>query len=103
MTRHAFKMNVAPQHAAEYQRRHDEIWPELLRAHEEVGITDYSIFLDEETGTLFATMKLKDHHQLATLGEKDIVKKWWAYNKDIMDYEGERPSVCPLREVFHMD
>ncbi len=103
MIRYSFKMHIPPEHAAEYKRRHDEIWPELVRAHEEAGISDYSIFLDEETGTLFATMKLKDDHQLDALPEKAIVKKWWAFNTDIQTYDGERPMARPLREVFHMD
>lgn len=103
MIRHAFRMKIPPEHAAEYQRRHDEIWPDLVRAHEAVGITDYTIFLDPETGDLFATMKLKDHHQLGELAEMEIVKRWWAMNTDIQTYEGTSPFVRPLREVFHMD
>lgn len=103
MIRHAFRMKIPPEHAAEYKRRHDEIWSDLVRAHESVGITDYTIFLDPETGDLFASMKLKDHHQLTKLAEMEIVKKWWAMNTDIQAYDGERPLARPLQEVFHMD
>ena len=34
---------------AEYKRRHDEIWPELVALLKEAGVSDYSIHLDEET------------------------------------------------------
>lgn len=102
MIRHAFRMKIPPEHAVEYKRRHDEIWPDLVRAHEAVGISDYSIFLDPDTGDLFATMKLTDHHQLEHLAEMDIVKKWWEMNTDIQVYDGERPYTGLLKEVFHM-
>jgi len=103
MIRTAFKMQIPLEHAEEYKRRHDEIWPELVDALREAGIRDYSIFLDEESGTLFATMKLIDSHQLDALATNPIMKKWWAANTDIQDYEGDRPYQRPLREVFHME
>ena len=53
MERHAFKMKLHPGMEAEYRKRHDEIWPELARELRSAGVSDYSIFLDEETLTLF--------------------------------------------------
>ncbi|HVF96868.1 MAG TPA: L-rhamnose mutarotase, partial [Flavisolibacter sp.] len=44
----AFKMKLFPGFEAEYKKRHDEIWPELTALLKEAGISDYSIFLDEE-------------------------------------------------------
>ena len=55
MQRHAFKMKLKPGNLAEYKKRHDEIWPELQAALRAAGISDYAIFLDEETLTLFAS------------------------------------------------
>jgi L-rhamnose mutarotase len=40
--------------AAEYQKRHAAIWPELMAELKAAVISSYSIFLDEETDTLFA-------------------------------------------------
>ena len=57
MNRRAFKMKLKPGVAAEYQRRHDEIWPELTALLREHGISDYSIFLDAETLTLFTVQR----------------------------------------------
>ena len=54
MSVHAFKMQLKPGVVAEYRKRHDEIWPELSALLTESGIYDYSIFLDEETLSLFA-------------------------------------------------
>lgn len=58
----AFTMKLKPGTVAEYKKRHDEIWPELARELHQAGISDYSIFLDEETLTLFAVRKLGDHN-----------------------------------------
>ncbi len=54
---------LKPGFEAEYQKRHDEIWPELSKALADAGVSDYSIFLDEETLTLFAMQKLADGHR----------------------------------------
>lgn len=104
MKRNAFKMVLKPGFEQEYKKRHDEIWPELVRELENSGITDYSIYLDKETLTLFAIQKLTDHHTSDHLPENPVVKKWWAYMRDIMEYNPDgTPVAIPLHEVFHMD
>lgn len=67
MIRNAFKMKLKPGNVAEYKKRHDALWPELARELRAAGISDYSIFLDEETLTLFAVQKLADGHTAAAL------------------------------------
>jgi len=52
MKRFAFKMKLKPGVVEEYKRRHDDIWPKLAEVLRAAGISDYSIFLDEETGVL---------------------------------------------------
>lgn len=102
MTRNAFKMKLKPGFEAEYKRRHDEIWPELAQELSNAGVSDYSIFLDEETLTLFAVQKLTDTNTADDLPQTEIVKKWWAYMADIMETNPDNSPVCvPLKEVFH--
>lgn len=104
MKRNAFKMKLKPGYADEYKKRHDEIWPELSALLSDSGIQDYSIFLDEETFTLFAVQKLADDFDEASIPAHPIVKKWWAYMADIMDtHPDNAPVTKPLREVFHLD
>ena len=104
MMRNAFTMQLKPGVEEEYKRRHDEIWPELARELSASGISDYSIFLDEPSGRLFAVQKLSDDNAAAALPETDIVKKWWAYMADLMDtHPDNSPVSLPLREVFHLD
>ncbi len=104
MTRSAFAMKLKPGFEAEYKRRHDEIWPELVKELEAAGVSDYSIFLDPSTLTLFAFQKLKDHNTSDLLPASAIVKKWWKHMADIMDTNPDSSPVCVnLKEVFHMD
>lgn len=104
MNRSAFKMKLKPGKKQEYKRRHDAIWPELKQLLKDAGISDYSIFLDEETNTLFAVQKTAGSGSSQDLGQLDIVKKWWAYMADIMEVNPDNsPITIPLQEVFHID
>jgi L-rhamnose mutarotase len=104
MRRHAFKMKLKPGCEQEYQRRHDQIWPELARALSAAGISDYSIFLDEATLTLFAVQKLADGNTAANLPQHPVVRKWWDYMADLMETHPDHSPVCSdLKGVFHLD
>ena len=102
MTTHAFRMQLKPGVVDEYRRRHDEIWPELSAAIRAAGIYDYSIFLDEETLSLFAVLKLRDGETSAELPEQPVMKRWWDYMAPLMEVEADnRPQEWPLPLIFH--
>lgn len=104
MTRKAFKMQLKAGNEAEYKRRHDAIWPELVKLLKDAGISDYTIFLDPETLVLFGVQKLAPDTTEKELAGEAIMKKWWDYMKDLMDTNPDHSPVCvDLREVFHMD
>jgi len=102
--RHAFKMQLKPGVAAEYKKRHDELWPALAAELKAAGISDYSIFLDEETGTLFAVQKLALRNTAAALPHSPVVRKWWDAMAPLMEVHPDHsPIATPLKEVFHLD
>ena len=104
MQRFAFAMKLLPGFEAEYQKRHDEIWPELARELQDAGVSDYSIYLDPESLTLFAVQKLGPDNSAHMLPQRAIVKKWWAYMADIMETNPDSsPVMRELPEVFHLD
>jgi L-rhamnose mutarotase len=105
MKKVAFKMKLFPGKKDEYIRRHEEIWPELMQLLKDNGISDYSIYLDEETNILFA-VQMVDESAMSSqdLGQNPIVQKWWEQNVDIMETNPDNsPVSIPLTEVFHMD
>jgi L-rhamnose mutarotase len=104
MKRNAFAMRLKPGCAAEYKKRHDAVWPELKAELRKAGVSDYSIYLDKKTNTLFAFQYLADDNTKNELAQKKVVKKWWHMMKDLMDTNpDESPVSCQLKEMFHMD
>ena len=103
MERVAFKMQLLKGQEKEYKRRHDQIWPELQGLLKENGISEYSIFLDESTNSLFGVLKAKDPKILNKLPEHEVMRKWWSYRADIMETnEDHSPVSMPLKEVFYL-
>jgi L-rhamnose mutarotase len=99
----AFKMKLKPGFAEEYQKRHDAIWPELVLLLQNAGISDYSIFFDEETNDLFAVQKLDGASTSQGLASDPIVQKWWSFMSDIMECHPDlSPVTKPLKQVFYM-
>ncbi|MEX0142789.1 L-rhamnose mutarotase [Janthinobacterium aestuarii] len=99
----AFKMQLKPGHAAEYQRRHDAIWPELASLLQESGVRDYSIFLDEDTGALFAVLRRMEGHTMEALPQHPVMRRWWAHMADLMETQADAsPVAVPLTPMFHL-
>ena len=100
----AFKMKLRYGMKAEYIKRHNEIWPELSELLKQSGVSDYSIFLDEETNTLFGVQKQSGDQSSQDLGKNPIVQKWWAFMADLMETNPDNsPVSIPLEEVFYME
>ena len=103
MKRIGFKMKLKPGFEKEYEKRHNEIWPELKQLIHESGVYDYSIYLDKETNTLFVSQKVKSGAGSQDLGNDPIVQKWWAYMADIMETNADNsPVSIELDEVFYL-
>jgi len=104
MERLAFKMYLNEGQKEEYKKRHDQIWPELSKVLKDAGISEYSIFLDEETNTLLAFQKVSSDGGSQDLGQTEIVQKWWAFMSDIMKTNPDHsPVTKPLEEVFYLE
>jgi len=99
----AFKMKLIKGFEAEYQKRHDEIWPELQTLLKDSGISEYSIFLEVETGNLFGFLKIEQPIKLDELPSYPVMQQWWLYMGDIMETNSDdSPVSIPLKEVFYL-
>ena len=104
MKRIAFKMQLNEGQREEYIKRHDEIWPELKQLLKDSGISEYSIFLDDDTNTLFAFQKVSGADGSQDLGKTEIVKKWWTYMAEMYEtHPDNSPVIKALEEVFYME
>ncbi|MGN8157197.1 L-rhamnose mutarotase [Salinisphaera sp. SWV1] len=95
MTVLAFEMQLKPGQAAEYRRRHDAIWPELVDALRAAGVRDYRIFVNENSHRLFAVMRLDEDHTVDALPDLPVMQRWWDAMADLM---ATRPDNAPVTE-----
>ena len=97
----AFRMTLFPGRAAEYRKRHDNIFPELSQALKDAGISDYSIWLDAEANHLFGILTRSDDHTMDRLPETEVMQRWWAHMSDLMATDADNvPVSIPLKRVF---
>jgi L-rhamnose mutarotase len=106
MIRKAFLIQAKPGMANEYQRRHNPIWPDLMKALKNYGVSNYSIFLHEDTGALFGYLEVEDEKKYESIAETDVCQRWWKYMTEVLVCESDESPKAKediLKEVFHLD
>jgi L-rhamnose mutarotase len=106
MKRHAFIMRIKPELRAEYEKAHDEIWPDMAAAIRESGIRNYSIYFRPD-GTLFAYLEAEDPEAcFARLARTEVNARWQKTMDRFFVKKDPRtvgPDVEEVTEVFHID
>ena len=104
MIRKAFQMTLKPGHQAEYEKRHNPIWPELQDVLKLHGVHNYSIFLDRESERLFAYAEIESEQSWGEIANTEMCRRWWSHMKDLMlTNADDSPLAVSLDEVFHLD
>ncbi|MBM3832633.1 MAG: L-rhamnose mutarotase [Verrucomicrobia bacterium] len=104
MIRKAFVMSVHPGCAAEYELRHNPIWPELEAVLRDHGVRSYSIFLETESRKLFAYAEIESEERWNAIAGTEVCRRWWSYMGEIMPANPDNSPVAKdLREVFHFE
>ncbi len=99
-----FKMKLYDGMAKEYERRHNELWPEMKDMIHEYGGKNYTIFLDQETNVLFGYLEVEDIEKWRKSSDTEINKKWQEYMADLMETNPDfSPVSKSLKKVFHLD
>jgi L-rhamnose mutarotase len=103
MIRKAFVMSVHAGAEAEYEKRHNPIWPELEAALLKHGVETYSIFLQEETRQLFAYVEFRSEAEWQEISQTGVCRRWWVHMSKLMPSNADNsPVTQELREVFHV-
>lgn len=104
MEKYAWKAIVKDGCLAEYCRRHDEIWPELVEVLQSAGICNYTIW--NVGNELFGYYECEKGVKFASKvqSESPVVAQWDAYMKDVMVMEmdpitGAQPL---MKKVFEL-
>ena len=105
MERYAWKAIVKDGCLAEYVRRHNEIWPEMVEALHSAGIHNYTIW--NVGNELFGYYECEHGRAYAAKvqAESPVVARWNEYMKDVMVMEmdpktGAQPQ---LKRVFFLE
>lgn len=97
-----------------YKDCHAAVWPEVLKQIKDCNIVDYSIFLDEHSMTLFATMKYTGSDfeaDMEKMRANKKVREWWTMTDGMQEsfVEGSKGSTDEkgwwkdLEEVFRVE
>jgi L-rhamnose mutarotase len=104
MIRKCFTMQLHRGILPEYQRRHDEIWPELVAVLKSHGVHNYSIFLNPETLQLIGYVEIESEMRWDAIAATPVCRKWWAYMRDLMEVnDDDSPKSVGWVEIFHLD
>ena len=104
MVRKGFKMKLYPGMEAEYEKRHNELWPQMQDMIHEYGGKNYTIFLDKETLVLYGYIEVEDLAKWDESADTAINRKWWDFMADIMETNPDNsPVSVDLQDVFHLD
>lgn len=99
-----FKMKLYPGQEAEYEKRHNQLWPEMKEMIHEHGGKNYTIFLDKETLTLFGYIEIEDEELWNKGADTAYQSKMVGFMADIMETNPDNsPVSIDLQTVFHLD
>ncbi len=99
-----FKMKLYEGMQDEYEKRHNELWPEMADMIHEYGGKNYTIFWDKETNILFGYIEVEDEEKWAKSADTAINRKWWDFMAPVMETNPDNSPVCvDLKNVFHLD
>ena len=104
MERYSWVAKIKPGKKEEYIKRHNEIWPEMVKLLKDAGICNYSIWISGDNVFGYYECSKGVDFATKTQANSPIVDKWNEYMKDVMEMEmdpvtGAQPH---LEEVFYL-
>lgn len=105
MERYAWRAEILPGMEAEYVRRHDEIWPEMVEVLKAAGISNYSIWRDGRTLFGYYECQRGADYAARVQAESPVVDRWNEYMRDVMRMELDpKTGAQPLlTNVFYLE
>jgi L-rhamnose mutarotase len=105
MKRICFVLQVKTELLAEYKELHRSVWPEMIKALQETGWNNYSLFLRSD-GLLVGYLETEDFLRARSLmASREVNERWQhAMSRFFLEPQGRLPdqAMAPLEEVFHI-
>jgi L-rhamnose mutarotase len=99
----AFCLRLRAGQAAEYQRRHDALWPDMRQALLDAGLLHYEIYLEPESLLLFAFMIRRRDHTMHLLPGHPAWQRWQAHMSDLLVQDHGVPWRVSLERMFRLE
>lgn len=104
MERLCFTFEIYEGQEAEYKRRHDEIWPELVEVIQQSGLKNYSLFRRGTTIVAYVEAHPDAATAMAHVAASEYNTRWSEWFTDvIVSLVGEDGELQVLQEVWHLD
>ncbi|MBQ9481057.1 MAG: L-rhamnose mutarotase [Clostridia bacterium] len=105
MEKYAWSAVIKDGKKEEYIRRHNEIWPELVKVLKDAGICNYTIWTDGNTLFGYYECAKGADYAARVQANSPVVDKWNEYMKDVMDMplDKETGAQPKLVKVFSLD
>lgn len=104
MQRICFLMDLIPGREEEYQRRHDEIWPELVAELQKAGVRNYTLFRRGTTVIAYAECHPDAAAAFGRVGATEVNARWSEWFGDVLArLSDENGKLIEAAEVWHLD
>jgi L-rhamnose mutarotase len=104
MERLCYAFELAPGMESEYERRHQEIWPELVQAMKNAGFSNYSLFRRARTVIAYAECDPNASTALDRLDREEVGERWNSYIRSIMTSAADPDGrLLIYDEIWHLD
>lgn len=104
MQRACFTFEIYPGQEAVYQRRHDEIWPEMVNDIREAGLRNYSLFRRGTQVVGYVECHPDIPTAFARMGQSEANARWAKWFQDvIVTLTDETGELRFHDEVWHLD
>jgi len=104
MQRFCFTFEIRPGTEAEYKRRHDEIWPELVEVITGAGVRNYSLFRRGTQVIAYCECEPDVATAFAKIGATEVNARWSTWFEDIIvSLVDEGGNLHTAEEVWHLD
>jgi L-rhamnose mutarotase len=104
MQRVCFTFRLRPGSEEEYERRHRDVWPDLLRVLSESGIRNYTLFRRGRTVIAYCECHPDATTALGAVGASEVNARWSTWFEDVIEeLTGADGQLFVADEVWHRD
>jgi L-rhamnose mutarotase len=97
-------MEILPGREVEYERRHEQVWPELVAELRSAGVRNYTLFRRGTQVFAYAECEPDAETAFGKVGETEVNRRWAQWFTDVLAVHTEADgSLVEAKEVWHLD